>query len=445
MLRGLGGLGSAWGIDCRRVFGFARRSGLEPAAPASGRSETLSSIFLSIAFVFFPHPPLHWPVTSLAMESSRIFVRGLPPKFTEDDLRKHFAKYPVTDVKFFPHRRIGYVGYKTPEDASKAVKYFNKSFIKMTRIYVETARPVNIPLVRILRGRLTPRQVSDQNLPKSRRQRKEERTALTNTDYVSHLEDNKLKRKRDEEEAMQDPKLKEFLDVMQPPSKMKSWANEEFQHETPRLPAVGAAEEVRAPEGESDDEYQIITKKPKTSQSAGNPRAEPLLEQPLDEEAEEDPMEDEPAQEAQMAPQEEGPVSDADWLRSRTNRVLDLEDGDNRPHVAQSATKPPNPNIEDDAPPETQNEEQGLPDTAEDDGATAEPSEEEKIRQTGRLYLRNLPYDVQDDDLRDHFSKYGALEEVSSHLFDLRYRHYDEYPKIGTTDALHMRSTGRVF
>lgn len=78
------------------------------------------------------------------MESSRIFVRGLPPKFSEDDVRKHFGslKLPVTDVKYFPHRRIGYVGYKTPEDAAKAVKYFNKTFIKLTKIYAEIARPV---------------------------------------------------------------------------------------------------------------------------------------------------------------------------------------------------------------------------------------------------------------------------------------------------------------
>ena len=77
------------------------------------------------------------------MESSRIFVHGLPTKFTEDDVRKHFS-FPSkpTDVKYFPHRRIGYVGYKTPEDAAKAVKYFNKTFIKLTKIYVEPARPV---------------------------------------------------------------------------------------------------------------------------------------------------------------------------------------------------------------------------------------------------------------------------------------------------------------
>ena len=78
------------------------------------------------------------------METSRIFVRGLPPKFSEEDVRKHFAKFPVTDVKYFPARRIGYIGYKTPEDASKAVKYFNKSFIRMSKIFAEPARPVSL-------------------------------------------------------------------------------------------------------------------------------------------------------------------------------------------------------------------------------------------------------------------------------------------------------------
>jgi multiple RNA-binding domain-containing protein 1 len=88
---------------------------------------------------------------SAAMESSRIFVRGLPPKFTEEDVRKHFSKFPVTDVKFFPHRRIGYVGYKTPEDAAKAVKYFNKTFIKLTKIFVEIARPVSLHALQVAR------------------------------------------------------------------------------------------------------------------------------------------------------------------------------------------------------------------------------------------------------------------------------------------------------
>jgi multiple RNA-binding domain-containing protein 1 len=77
------------------------------------------------------------------MESSRIFVKGLPPTISEEEFRKHFSSnQAVTDAKLIPHRRIGYVGYKTPEEAQKAVKYFNKSFIRMSKIGVELARPV---------------------------------------------------------------------------------------------------------------------------------------------------------------------------------------------------------------------------------------------------------------------------------------------------------------
>lgn len=75
--------------------------------------------------------------------SSRIFVRNLPPRFSEDEFRKVFSKYPITDIKLFENRRFGYVGYKSPEEAASAVKYFNKSFIRLSKINVEIARPVS--------------------------------------------------------------------------------------------------------------------------------------------------------------------------------------------------------------------------------------------------------------------------------------------------------------
>lgn len=79
------------------------------------------------------------------MASSRIFVKNLPASISEDDFRKHFStKHSITDAKVIPHRRIGYVGYRTPEDAVNAVKYFNRSFIRMSRIGVEIARPVSM-------------------------------------------------------------------------------------------------------------------------------------------------------------------------------------------------------------------------------------------------------------------------------------------------------------
>ena len=77
------------------------------------------------------------------MESiSRIYVRNLPLNLTAEDFKKHFTKLaPSTDAKLIQHRRIGYVGFRTPEDATRAVKYYNKSFIRTSRINVELAKP----------------------------------------------------------------------------------------------------------------------------------------------------------------------------------------------------------------------------------------------------------------------------------------------------------------
>lgn len=88
-------------------------------------------------------------------ESSRIFVKNLPPNINEVDFRKHFSSKgrEITDIKLIPKRRIGYVGYKTPEDAAKAVKYFNRSYIRMSRIAVEVARPVSIIFHLVCRAR----------------------------------------------------------------------------------------------------------------------------------------------------------------------------------------------------------------------------------------------------------------------------------------------------
>jgi multiple RNA-binding domain-containing protein 1 len=79
------------------------------------------------------------------MSSSRVFVRGLPPAFTEDEFRRHFEIQPITDVKLMSQRRIGYIGYRTIEAAMKAIKHFNRSYIRMSRITVESARPVSAP------------------------------------------------------------------------------------------------------------------------------------------------------------------------------------------------------------------------------------------------------------------------------------------------------------
>ena len=225
-----------------------------------------------------------------------------------------------------------------------------------------------------------------------------------------------MKRKR--EEAEQDPKLKEFLEVYQPPSKTNIWTEGDAQIAAGNATAVAQpVEDVVVPADESDDEYQVITKKHKTAEipqeTLADTQAEPAA-------APVAATEDTTAQDAdaampdapESAAADQGPTTDDDWLRSRTNRLLDLVEDDDVPVAP--APAPTKPVVEKrDSPVAV--EQQPVPTQPTDvPAADAAPSEEDKIRETGRLYLRNLHFEVSEEDIRNQFSKYGSLDEVST-------------------------------
>lgn len=80
---------------------------------------------------------------NLNMENTRVFVNGLPPSCSNDQLRNHFAsRFQVTDAHVLPKRRMGFVGFKRNDVAQQAVNYFNKTYMKMSKISVDLARPV---------------------------------------------------------------------------------------------------------------------------------------------------------------------------------------------------------------------------------------------------------------------------------------------------------------
>lgn len=83
-----------------------------------------------------------WPHNT-NMENTRVFVGGLPPSCSNDQLRNHFAsRFQVTDAHVLPKRRMGFVGFKSNEIAKQAVEYFNRTYMKMSKISVDLARPV---------------------------------------------------------------------------------------------------------------------------------------------------------------------------------------------------------------------------------------------------------------------------------------------------------------
>lgn len=74
---------------------------------------------------------------------TRVFVSGLPPNFTSNQLGAHFAgRYQITDATVIPDRRIGFVGFRNYTLAKSAINYFDKTYIRMSKISVQMAKPV---------------------------------------------------------------------------------------------------------------------------------------------------------------------------------------------------------------------------------------------------------------------------------------------------------------
>ncbi|KIM98019.1 hypothetical protein OIDMADRAFT_129789 [Oidiodendron maius Zn] len=329
------------------------------------------------------------------MASSRVFVKGLPPTISEEEFRTHFsAQQAITDAKLIPHRRIGYVGYKTPEAAAKAVKYFNKSFIRMSKIGVELARPI-----------------SDSTLPLSRkaqREQEKEKAILERRERLEETASTKLnagqKRKRGDVEA--DPRLVEFLEIMRPASKPKTWDTQLVDNPTNESPTTAQTEVFTGEE--SDEEYEAVPEKLKTELMPEVPSGlVPAAREPV-----------EPAEGENIVPDPMAPdATDDDWLRKRTNRLLDLIDPDDIlagkeasrsggvNHVTETEVSEPTPDKSEELPPPAEEEWEGLEDERPDPVIDA-------IKSNGRLFVRNLPYSATEDDLREHFAPYGVLEEI---------------------------------
>ena len=260
----------------------------------------------------------------------------------------------------------------------------------------------------------------------------------------------------------EDPKLRQFLQVMQPPSKSKSWSNEDSSRiienvvPTPAAQVSGAAED-------DDDEIQVIPRKSKHVKveskdvAAKETAGQTVASRPsaVGEEADvEVVMADALPSQAKV------PVdaADDDWLRSRTSRLLDLADEDDEMDAVGSTRVVDNvedeedqalPREMDDKPPATSPEfrvekppEAGNPSEAD---TAADTAAVESLRRTERLFVRNLPYEATENELRHHFASYGTLEEVgaftwypSIHSCVTPHDFYDEYPDRDILCTQHM-------
>ncbi len=273
------------------------------------------------------------------------------------------------------------------------------------------------------------------------------------------------KRKREDTQQSGDSKLQEYLQVMQPPSKSKTWENQDAQHLNATRQPETVSELKFAAEGIDDEEYEHVPKKGKKSQEETRPSETlelpsppitPAADKEFDIIGEQEPEQSESNEPAE--PTDAPPASsDADWLRSRTSRLLGLVDDDDileSPAIQQEEEKSKGNNHrqpaklakEGDVGAEIHNNEEHSQAAPHD---AVNIIEEEPAASTGRLFLRNLTYTITEEDLQNHFEGhgYGAIEEVSlvSHsvILLIIFRHKMNV-QIGTAYAEHVMLPGRA-
>ncbi|KAI4372643.1 hypothetical protein MLD38_010847 [Melastoma candidum] len=348
---------------------------------------------------FFP-PPAEELRLRHRFTMSRICVKNLPKYAAEDRLREVFSqKGEITDVKVMrtkdgKSRQFGFVGFRTPEQAQEAIAYFNKSFLDTCRISCEVARKVGDP---------------DMPQPWSRHSLKKKEKAATDQDSsgVVVSKADKKNKKKDVDDNNNDPKLKEFLQVMQPRTTTKLWANDTLLATKENQ---GAKQDT---DGVVDKEMERILDKAATCF-----------------EHEEDDQKGGTRESLKQVACDET-VSDMDYFRSRVRTEWSDSESDENSgshynnenndkgseKISLTVSDASRQSIGKDVTRDRTKTDVGAEDF---DGKVFDPDnplssaqdEKEDALGSGRLFVRNLPYSATEEELEELFSQYGKVVEV---------------------------------
>jgi len=325
--------------------------------------------------------------------TSRLIVKNLPKYVDSERLKEHFGSHgEVTDCKVIMtrdgHSRcFGFVGFASSQDAAEARRYYNKTFMDASRLEVDFAQKYGSEAKRNAWSKYT----------EGTSRYKEQQRAATGANAVEVVN-----KKKDVQKGEDDPKLQEFLALMQPRHKKAIWSNDDVIQGGTDVGTVGGQQKGvvfdQVGNDESEEEYEDI---------AGGHREEVMQEQ-------EDVVVDEVVVNKD--------VSDLDYLKSRMTTAFsddeeeeddaeEEEEEDDTGKVDREGEKKEEPN---DAPEHPQQDISDQKDRIEkhDTRNLVEDDPENLIRQTARLFLRNLPYSANEDDIRSFLEPHGELEDV---------------------------------
>ncbi|KAG8043415.1 hypothetical protein GUJ93_ZPchr0458g22542 [Zizania palustris] len=378
--------------------------------------------------------------------SSRLCVKNLPKRADERRLREVFSrKGEVTDAKVIrtkdgKSRLFAFVGFRTNEEAEEALKYFNNTYIDTCKITCEVARKIDDPEA--------PRPWSRHSLKKPEYNNKN-KTKIDNVN--APLKNSKGQRVSvdvgvSKDDAASDPKFQEFLEVMQPRSKAKMWANDTM------TTLGGAADKDSVVFSNESKKPQKSVPISENDSSSGDSSDEEMMNNPSESH---NLSSEDTSEELKTESKGDKDMTDMDFFKSKVKKNWsdsesdgedsgdqsdnssddedsseELHDADERDQIAhqngnlhlknnvdnettlegstmQKVGNSDNEEVEDiDKQPKDDNKEK------EDDEVALITDEKKLALETGRLFICNLPYATTEDDLVELCGQYGDVDQA---------------------------------
>uniref|UniRef100_A0A8C7VFF7 Probable RNA-binding protein 19 n=1 Tax=Oncorhynchus mykiss TaxID=8022 RepID=A0A8C7VFF7_ONCMY len=395
---------------------------------------------------------------------SRLIVKNLPNGMKEERFKEMFAAFgTLTDcgLKFTKEgkfRKFGFVGFKTEEDADKALKHFNKSFVDTSRVMVEMCKSFGDPT-------------------KARAWSKHSRgpaTAPRENNKVQYKDREKKKKESPSILGKDDEGFQEFVSVHQNRNQASTWANDTLPQSAAPETGQGRSQEKKPASDdylnfdESDEEEEEDQGADKEALKSGLSDMEYLRSKVAQTEGaaveKNNDDEDEDAEDKPSAVQQtDGAYEsrDTDCIQRATAPASSLDQSQGKPgkqqeqqvrefmtplkpaaiRIIKNATGNKTGYIYVDMRSEEEVEKalkknkdymggryievfrtsvRGEVRAARQEKGSErsftrelkDDEEEEDVAESGRLFIRNLPYTCTEEELQDLFSKQGPLAEV---------------------------------
>jgi multiple RNA-binding domain-containing protein 1 len=344
---------------------------------------------------------------------SRVCVKGLPKYATEQKVIGFFAGLgDITDVKIARtkdgrSRQFAFVGFKTEASASRAVKVYNQAFMDTAKLTVEPAQPIGADSV-LQRAWSRHTKGKDGAIAGARAAAADAKGPSADGKAAAAGAAGRAAGIKNKE------RLQEFLSLMRAPSKSATWANDtgmadevaaggkpERRRAAARMEASGETDSEGNDSGDDEDVNDIMGGGAAAGAAAAADGAG--------------------AKKGASRRSEAGgggaAVSDMDFLRSKVvGRFDDDEDAENGggggKADGEAGSDDDGASDDEGASPAGVATAAAASAPAAASSASSGSTDEIDVGETGRLFVRNLPYACSEEEVRAHFGRWGRLADV---------------------------------